>query len=89
MNAPPGPAPATARWAAIGALSAGIVGGIVGLVLGLLAHPATAWFAIIEVGMPAAVVGAVLGLASGAVADVTRRRRDRSGRPEAGGSQQS
>jgi hypothetical protein len=56
------------RWAARGAAAAGLVGGVVGLVVGLRVHPPTAWFAIFELGLPAAIVGGLVGLASGAVA---------------------
>ena len=39
-----------------------------GLVVGLLVHPATAWFAVFELGIPASILGGLLGLASGAIA---------------------
>ena len=64
--------PLILRWAAIGAILAGVVGGIVGLVVGLLVHPATAWFAVFELGIPASILGAILGLASGAIANVVQ-----------------
>ena len=53
--------PLITRFTIVGLTVAGILGGLVGLVLGLRAHPATAWFAVLEVGVPAAIVGAVLG----------------------------
>jgi hypothetical protein len=62
------------RWAAIGAVSAGLLGGVVGLVVGLRVHPPTAWFAIFEVGIPASILGGLVGLASGAIAYAVRRR---------------
>ena len=46
----------------IGAVLLGGIGGAVGLVLGLLAHPPTAWFAVLEVGVPAAALGSLFGL---------------------------
>ena len=48
-----------------GATAAGAVGAIAGLVLGLQAYPATAWFAVLEVAVPAAVAGAVVGFVAG------------------------
>jgi len=61
------------RWGVIGAATAGAIGGAAGLVVGLLAYPPTAWFAIFELGTPAAIVGGLLGLASGAIASASRR----------------
>jgi hypothetical protein len=54
--------PPIARWVTVGAASAGVVGGLLGLVVGLLAYPPTAWFAIFELGVPAAVAGGIVGL---------------------------
>ncbi len=51
----------------VGSVSLGAVGGVVGLVLGWQAHPPTAWFAVLEVGVPAGVAGGVLGLFVGVV----------------------
>lgn len=59
--------PVVPRFAIVGLAVAGIIGGVVGLVLGLRAHPATAWFAVLEVGVPAAIAGAVLGALAGLV----------------------
>jgi hypothetical protein len=57
--------PRLGRFVLVGAVLAGVVGGVVGLIVGLRVYPPTAWFAIFELGVPAAVVGALLGLASG------------------------
>ena len=57
--------PFLGRFVFVGMLSAGAVGAVVGLIVGLHAYPPTAWFAVFELGVPAAVVGALLGLASG------------------------
>lgn len=62
------------RSTVLGALIAGLIGGVVGLVLGLSAHPPTAWFAVIEVGFPAALLGGLCGLAVGAIASISKGR---------------
>jgi MFS family permease len=60
------------RFIGIGALSAGVVGGVVGLVVGLHVNPRTAWFAVFELGIPAAVVGGLLGLWFGTLVSAGR-----------------
>jgi hypothetical protein len=60
--------PLPLRWAAVGAISAGVVGGVVGLVVGLRTYAPTALFAVFELGMPASILGGLLGLVSGAIA---------------------
>lgn len=55
--------PPLLRAVVLGALVGGGVGAVTGLVVGLLAYPPTAWAATIEVGLPAAFLGAVVGLA--------------------------
>ena len=65
--------PLPLRGAVLGAVVAGLIGGVVGLVLGLLAHPPTAWFAVIEVGFPAALLGGLIGLVGGAIASIAKR----------------
>jgi hypothetical protein len=70
--------PMLARWATIGAISAGVTGGIIGLVVGLFAYAPTAPFAAAELGLPAVFAGAVIGFAAGvirATARCVRRRR--------------
>ncbi|QIM21162.1 hypothetical protein G7075_08505 [Phycicoccus sp. HDW14] len=67
--------PAPLRWSVLGLLLGGVVGGVVGLVLGLLASWRTAWFAVIEVGLPSALLGAVLGLLGGSLVVLGRRLR--------------
>jgi hypothetical protein len=70
----PGPAVfLPARWAGIGAAVAGLLGGGAGLVVGLGVNPRTAWFAVFEVGMPATVVGALVGLVGGTITLGARR----------------
>lgn len=63
------------RSVLIGAAMGAVAGGAVGLVLGLIAYPPTAVFAIVEVGLPAAAVGAVIGVVHGTIGWVRGRRR--------------
>jgi membrane associated rhomboid family serine protease len=65
--------PAPTRLACIGAISAGVIGAITGLILGLASYPPTAWFAVLEVGLPAATAGAVVGFVAGLVITAARR----------------
>lgn len=55
----------------------GFAGAICGLLIGLAGYPPTAWAAALELGIPAAVLGAILGLVTGAIA-----QKVREGRPE-------
>lgn len=55
-------APGPVRYAVVGALMAGIPGGVIGLIVGLDTYPPTAWFAIVELGLPAALAGMLVGL---------------------------
>ncbi len=68
-------APAPLGFAVVGAVVLGILGGVLGLVLGLVSYPRTAWFAVLEVGVPAAVLGAVVGALTGTVTWLLRRQR--------------
>jgi membrane associated rhomboid family serine protease len=54
--------PLIPRWTIVGAATACVSGGIVGLIVGLLAYAPTAWFAVLELGVPAGVVGGIAGL---------------------------
>ena len=65
--------PLPARSAVIGATIAGVVGAVVGLIVGLYAYAPTAWFALFELGLPSALVGAALGAAVGAILTLRRR----------------
>ena len=57
--------PRAIRWAVTCGCATGIIGAAVGLVIGLFVHWQTAWFATFELGVPAALVGGVAGLALG------------------------
>ena len=59
--------PVLQRSALAGTVCGGVLGGVAGLVLGLLAYPPTAWFAVFELGIPAALAGGILGLIAGSV----------------------
>jgi len=59
--------PLLLRWAAVGAIAFGVVGCVVGLVVGLIVHWQTAWFAIFELGIPASILGGLLGLVGGGI----------------------
>jgi hypothetical protein len=63
------------RGAATGAVVAGVVGGIAGLILGLVAHPPTAWFAVFELGVPAAILGSLVGVTYGLAVSAVRTLR--------------
>ncbi len=63
-----------ARLGVIGAgLGAG-AGGAVGLIVGLLVYAPTAWFAVFELGVPAAVVCGIGGMVTGVVIKTGQRR---------------
>jgi len=69
--------PSCGNCAIVGMLLAGAAGAIVGLLVGLLVYAATAWAAMFELGLPAAVVGAAAGFLVGcarALAGWSRRR---------------
>lgn len=64
-------------FAGVGAGVGGVLGGVAGLVIGLIVHPPTAWFAILELGIPAAVAGGVVGLLAALAVKALRPRRRR------------
>ncbi|MGA7205441.1 MAG: hypothetical protein WBX27_12515 [Specibacter sp.] len=67
--------PVPARYGVIGGICLGALGCVVGLVIGLNVYAPTAWAATFEVGIPAALLGAVMGLAVGVVVALVRKRR--------------
>jgi|GEM_PF-6242193 len=56
----------------------GALGLVTGLVIGLFAYVPTAWAAAVEIGIPATVVGALLGLAIVGGRGLVRWLRSRS-----------
>lgn len=69
--------PLLLRAIIVGVVTAGGAGSIVGLLVGLAANPATAAFAVVELGLPAATIGAVVGLLVGLSILLARRIRRR------------
>jgi hypothetical protein len=69
------------RCATIGVVAGSVVGGIGGLIRGLEVHPATAWFAVIELGVPVAIAGWLFGLCCGLLATAARRIKRRGAAP--------
>ena len=65
--------PLVLRWSVRSGLVLGTVGAVVGLLVGLAAYPPTAWFPVLQVGIPAFLVGALLGAAAGVALLATRR----------------
>jgi len=47
----------------------GIPGAIVGLIVGLNVYPPTAWFAVLEIGIPAGLAGGLFGAFVGALVE--------------------
>lgn len=60
------------RWAGLGAAALGTVGAIIGLVVGLIVHPPTAFVAMLELGVPAMVVGGLVGMGSESIVSAAR-----------------
>ncbi len=60
-------------YAIQGAASVGLIGSTVGLIIGLCVNVPTAPFAVVELGLPATVLGAVVGLAVGGLVTLARR----------------
>ena len=56
----------------------GTLGAIAGLVIGLFAYRPTAVVALFELGIPAALLGGLLGLVAGSIVWALRRTPDNS-----------
>jgi hypothetical protein len=69
--------PLPGRGATAGAVCLGALGGLVGLIVGLIGHAPTAPFAVVELGLPAALVGGVIGFVGGLILVAGRRIRRR------------
>lgn len=69
--------PAATSYARVGAVLTGGIGAISGLVVGLHVYAPTAWFAVLELGVPAAIAGGLLGCLAGATAAALQRWKHR------------
>ena len=58
-----------------GTATGALLGALAGLILGVIANPPTAWFATIEIGLPAAIAGAAIGLVIGVVVTIRHHVR--------------
>ena len=56
----------------LGAVAGALIGAIAGLIIGLDANPATAWFAVFELGIPAGIAGGLVGGVAALIVAVTR-----------------
>lgn len=65
--------PIVPRFAIVGSTALGMVGALVGAVAGLVTYPPTAWFAVLEVGVPAGIAGAAVGACIGLTAVIGRK----------------
>jgi ABC-type uncharacterized transport system permease subunit len=63
------------RYATLGAATGGVIGAIVGLIVGLYANPATAWFAVFELGIPSGIAGGLVGCIAALIVAATRQRQ--------------
>ena len=72
--------PLPLRFAVLGGLALGALGCVIGFVIGLNAYAPTAWAATVELGMPSALLGAIIGVAAGSVRLLVLRQRHSSRR---------
>jgi len=59
--------PIVPRFAIVVSAAAFLLGALAGLIIGLIAYPPTAWFAVLELGIPAGLIGAGIGALAGLV----------------------
>jgi ethanolamine transporter EutH len=64
-----------ARYVTVGAAVCGAAGAIIGLVVGLIDNAQTAWFALAEAGIPASLLGGLIGLIVAVFMTASRRLR--------------
>ena len=74
--------PLLTRCVVVGGSVLGVCGALAGLVVGLSVHPATALFAAIELGFPAAAAGLLVGLLIGASILIVRHVLGRAHRSQ-------
>lgn len=70
----------TLRYAVYGCVTCGLIGLILGTFVGLRVHAPTAWAAAVEIGLPSAVFGTVIGALIGVVTTIIPTR-SKSGSP--------
>ena len=69
--------PIVPRFAIVASAAALLLGALAGLIIGLIAFPPTAWFAVLELGIPAGLIGALIGALAGLVVASIRKLNDR------------
>ena len=69
--------PIVPRFALVASAAAFLLGALAGLIIGLIAYPPTAWFAVLELGIPAGLIGALIGALAGLVVASIRKLTDR------------
>lgn len=67
--------PSPGNCAFAGMVLAGVVGALIGLAVGLNVYAGTAWAAMLELGLPAAVAGAAIGFLVGCALTLAKRFR--------------
>jgi Na+/proline symporter len=68
------------RCATAGAVAGAVIGAVAGLLVGLIVHPATAWFAVFELEVPAFIAGTLIGCLVALIVTAGRRVK-RTGTP--------
>ena len=84
-----GDIPLPAGFAAVGATAGGAIGAIAGLIIGIHAYAPTAPFAVLELGLPAMIVGGLAGLITGLISALVGKAARRINRRPPFGSRSS